>query len=73
MTDQELQQRLNSSKTQAKGKAILALHRAIAYLDDDDSKTAAIREMLWAIDCLDGHRPLRYSENAKHLHKESIR
>ncbi len=61
------------STGRAKGKAVLALHRAIDYLDEDNSKTAAIREMLWAIDCLDGHRPLRYSENAKYLRKESTR
>lgn len=73
MTEQERQQRLNSSKTRAKGKAVLALHRAIDWIDDDDSrtaKTAAIREMLWAIDCLDGHRPLGYPRNAKHREKE---
>jgi len=41
----------------------------IRNLQSDDCKTAAIREILWAIDCLDGHRPLRYSENAKWLPK----
>ena len=79
MTEQERQQRLKSSKKRAKGNAVLALHRAINCLDDDnglrteDRRTAAIREMLWAIDCLGGHRPLRYNENTKHLRKESTR